>query len=850
MPDPTPPRRRSRRWIAWAVGLVLLPALVGFFGLPWLLSTVPGRSRVAHGLNQALAPGKVEFDALHLSWFGPTRLANVRLLDPSGKTVARVTSANFDRTLGQFILGSREPSTLALDGASLEIERSADGSIDLVDALQTLIAHPNPRQDLTIRIEHGSLRYRDPVLGEPATADDVTLQLHLPPSPSPMTWLLNLAQGESTLEIRGDSDRWLARGGTKKSSELQLGVVGHRWPFVVRFGGVDASARLDGSLDFARKREKWVVSGDAKLLGLDARGKALAGDSLEFDRVEAGWDLAQGDEGWTIRRLSVKSPVGDLKAEGQVTGVEGLGKQRIEGRIDLAEVARRIPHALRLREGLTVDRGSARLTVDIESAAHHATYDIEAKISDLSANNHDRTLTLRDPATFNAHVVRDGEASSLDRLEVETSFLEASARGKLVDGVKLDATFDLDKLKGQLADWMDLGGLELAGRGTVSGTYKILAARSPRSDAADPWDSKGASSVNLTEARTAFRVGPEGVSKADASRFENSLKASFRDLHIGGVDPRVLPRDGESLELRVEGSADKSGLPQGWDLVDAWIGQPDPRARVRLESKPRGVGAIAYVSDLPTLTSRRDVFLKGDWEAATRIFNIGLARVEVGSVSHLDAVAKGQYDLSKGELTLEAIPGGTPASIAPGPDGIHISGIGRGVADLRVEGSLVGDASTIDAGLSEWGGRPPLGLSGKWSAIANARGDGDGLQVSGKIGLSERPGDPKIASLPTSMAVRAHYSPKLDRVDLSEFTVSTPYGTLDASGSLQDASTARKLDLTAKSRPISESSRPGLSGRSSRGRSWSGSPEAFGHRGISTSRREAGRGSTPSSGLT
>ena len=61
----------------------------------------------------------------------------------------------------------------------------------------------------------------------------------------------------------------------------------------------------------------------------------------------------------------MKSPVGDLKAEGQINGRRtALGRQRIEGRIDLAEIARQLPHALRLRDGLAVHRGSARIDLD------------------------------------------------------------------------------------------------------------------------------------------------------------------------------------------------------------------------------------------------------------------------------------------------------------------------------------------------------------------------------------------------------------------------------------------------------------------------------------------------------
>ena len=813
MTNPPPVRRLRRWWKALAAASVL--ALAVLAALPWLLSTGPARSRIAARINRRVAPGRLAFEGLRLSWFGPTRLSGVTLFDPKGETVATVPSAVFDQSLGQILLGRQGPSELTLDDAVLEVERSADGSINLARALQTLIASPNPKLDLTVRIGHGSLRYRDPFLAEPSTAEALDLTLRIAPAPYPITWSLKLGQGDAALEVQGDFDRWLSKGGPPKTPELQIGVVGRRWPFVAKTAGIDATGRLDGSLDFARKRGRWVLSGDARLLGLHARGKPLSGDTLTFDRLEAGWDLAEGEAGWSIRRLSVKSPVGDLKAEGQITGAAGMGRQRIEGRIDLAEVARQLPHALRLREGLTVDRGSARLTVDIETVSDKATYDIEAKVSDLAARDHDRALTLRDPATFKAHVIRDGEASSLDRFEVKSTFLEASARGRLVDGVALEATFDLDKLRGQLGDWVDLGGLELAGRGSVTGTYRLLPAGSPKNlsnpgNSGVAWLPPEGIAVNRSEARIAFQAGAADrpdIPPGSSPRFENALKATFRNLKIGGG--WLLPGSEETLQVRLDGLAESSGWPLNWDHFDARVGRENAWARVQLESKDRSVAVNAYVSRLPLPAASqldRDVFLKGDWSSENRSLMIRLVRFEVGSKwnggsappppdSYLEVTARGRLDLSTGELVLEAIPGASPITIAPGTDGIRVSGIGRGLSDLRVDGSLIGDALAIETRISKWTGRSPLELSGRWSAIATARGDADGVQVSGKLGLDEPNGANPKPNRPTSLAVRAHYSPGLDRLDLSEFTASTAYGTLDASGRLEDPTGERRVDL-------------------------------------------------------
>ncbi len=548
MSKPTP-ARSPRRW--WKIlGVALLACLAFLWALPWLISSGPFRLRVDSGLNQALAPGRIQYKGLNLSWFGPTRFDRVAILDPKGEAVLKASSVVYSKTFGQLIFHDRSPSTLTLDGASLEVKRSDDGSLDITDALQTLIASPDPDRDVTIRIANGSLRYRDPFLAEPAVADTVDLTIRAPYTPSPLTWSMKLGHGDASLECQGEFDRWLSRGGPPRMPELKIGVVGKRWPFVARTAGVDAGGRLDGSLDFTRKRGRWVFSGDARLDGLNARGKALSGDTLVFDKCEAGWDVAEGEEGWKIRRLSVTSPLGQLKAEGQLNGPGGAGKQRIEGRLDLAEIARQLPKALHLRDGLTVERGTARVAVDLTSDAGQTSVDIEAKVDDLAARDRDRELSLKDPATFSARLVRAGDDSRVERLAVHTSFLDASAKGRLEEGVALTGIVDLNGLRHQLGDWVDLGKLDLAGRAELAGDVSSQV--------------------------------PPGRSNLLA--YQNNLTATNKDLRIEGAGPWSIRRDSASLEVTASGPTATSGWPEGWKVLGVLVRSGKMGGRLDLKS--------------------------------------------------------------------------------------------------------------------------------------------------------------------------------------------------------------------------------------------------------------------------
>ncbi len=770
MPESTAPALRRRRiWkFAAALGLLVIALVVG---LPSLLSTPPARLRIERGINRALAPGSVRFEGIRLSWTGPTRLERFSLVDPRGKVVARAPAAVLDLTFGRLVFGGPGAATLLLDRAALDIERSPGGTIDLADALRTVIATPDPMRDLTIRIEGGTLRYADPFLAEPVRADRLDLNLRIPQAPHPLAWDLALADGRASLAIKGDFDRWQADGPTARAGDLRIGVVGKGWPFHARVGGIDATARLDGTADVDRKRGRWNLSGDAGLLDLVAQGGPLRGDVASLGRVVAAWDVAEADRGWSIRRLALSSGLGELKADGQLGGPDGLGKQRIDGRIDLAAVARMLPHALGLTEGLVVDRGSARVGVEIRAEAARTAIDVEATVADLAARSHGRALAVRDPATLTALLIREGGASRVDRLAVKTSFGDASARGRLDgEGVRLEAQLDLDGLRRQADEWVDLGGLDLAGRARVDATYKVI-----------------------------------------QGRFEATAATEVRDLRVAGPGRSPIRRDLARFGTTLAGPAEGSGLPRAWDRLALDLHAGPSTALIEAKKANSTVSLSGRVGSPVTWrdqTRTIEATATGEWSSSGRELAIDRldARILPQPEGRPDApfglAARGKLDLDRGELQLGPI-AGRPATdaLAPAPEGIRIAGIGAGLDQLRVDGGLSGSLGALDRLVSDWSGRAPLGLDGRWTAAATARGDGEGFQVAGKLGLDPPGGAAPAADRPESVAFRAAYASGPDQLAIQEFTVATRYGTLDASGRVDDPSGAVRVDLRGRVAP-------------------------------------------------
>lgn len=787
MTDPNPstegkkqPRRLRRRWKIMAV--VLAVPMAAFAAIPWGLATPPGQRWMLSRAGRAIAPGGIAWASLRVSWFKPTRLTRVVLRDPQGDQLIFAPEVTLDRNLGQLLLDRRRVGTLTLDRAAFDIERRADGTVDLYETIKPLIS-PNPRTDFTIVVRQGRLRFRSAILAAPLTAERADATIRVGPGPGPISWQVDLTrpsqpQGrdESSLAIAGRYEHWWEPEGSIK--DLEITLKGRRWPLSVEGGGLAATGVVDGKLAFARRSGLWDHSGALAIGAIEATGPKLAGDHLRLERVDGSWELAQArDAGagagavtWAIRRLDLDSPIVTLKTAGSLSAPPGA-TTRIEGALDLAALAGQVPHALRLREGITVDRGTARVRADSRSEANRRAWEVEADVSDLVAHDPGHSFTLESPATLSASLRQGngkGGAWAIERMAARTTFLDATGEGNLVDGITLKARLDLGGFQRQLRDLVDFGALELAGKGDLAGY---------------------------------FRPGE--------ARYESHLTATFRDLRVAGLTSSPIGKDEVRLDAVLDGPAGDAGLPVGWDKLQLELDAGSMTAR--LAATARGAsseGVLTFMSPLATdaRTGRVEGRLTARWEddgATIDQARLVLDPDEPGTRDEPVAiVARGRYDRDRGELVLTGPPRGTKTgAIALAPDGLRVAGIGRPGA-LRVDASMVGELASLGGLARDWGVTAPAlaDIAGHWGARATLREVQDGWQAGGALdvpALIVSANDPtrRRSEGPIRLAFKANYQPGRDRLGLDEIVLASRYATLEASGQVSDLKAARRAEL-------------------------------------------------------
>ena len=807
MDDQTPRKKSLARRLVRVVAVMVLLAVVLVGALPWLLSTTPARRAIVAAVNRTIAPSKVGISGVSLSWAGSIRLSGLWLKNKDGKTLLTARQAVLDRGLFPLALDRSRLGTLTVDGASVDVERRADGSIDLVEALMppqvattptqsqapTTAPEPvpaaktRPTMELTVRVVRSTIKFQTPELAEPFTAEEADVEVILPAATGQkLTWRVRLAHpvggtAEETLGVDGEYDQRAA-----ETPDLTVSVKGGGWPIAVKTSGAVARGRLDGTLKAAREAGRWSSSGDARLLGFDASGPVLAGDRLDFD-IEAAWDLDESNGAWTVRKLGLVCPVGSVSASGTVAAGDGkvAPDARIEGRIDLAALSKQIPHTLRLRDGLTLEQGSARLLVQVKSEGAAQKGTVEMDVSDLTARERQpsRTFTLRDPATVTAKATRAATGFSLETLSVKTAFLNLTGSGDLQKGVKLAGTVDLAKIEEQFHDLIDFGGIQLAGRGRMAADYR--------------------------------KNGPSG--------FLTRYAAEFRGLKVAGLTAEPLVRDSLRFDAASSGPADPTGLPETWENVRINLKSSQDNVTVATQTHKDGITSVNGSASVPVTVSQRagqaDVKFNGRWRPGKDSkLNLGVVEFDelrlglrpldasLAEAGTLGFAARGWVDLDNDGLLLTPLPAPSPLVLAP--EGLKLHGLRKTPTALRAgSGFFIGDLAAIEQALFVWTGREPTGLGG---AVAAHFGMGPG--ETGKLNLAVSVSVPDLSRLaadgksrtpegPLTLAYSGTYEPAIDRISIGNFGAATRYAWFSALGTIDEPLGRRLADLTGAIAP-------------------------------------------------
>jgi len=723
-------RRSRRRWGLAIVAVVLAIPIAPLAALPWIASSPWAKGRIEAFANDLLAPGGVAFDRVSVSWFKPTEIIGPALIDAQGDRIVSAPTGAFSWSLWQIVFTRPLVGTLWMHNGDVDIERSADGTVDLLETLAPILAD-TPERTIRVRIDNATLRFRQEGLADPFHANKAEIALDLPRHPEPVAWDLRLDRtdapsGPGTMTIRGRLDPTEVGGPPRNAA---LAVAADQWPWRITLPDIHAEGLLTGSLAAELVDGDLTTHGDTSLLNLLVDGERLSGDIIQQAKVEIAWEVEGRDNSYQADHIRLDAAVANLSAQGTFPPTVDRDA-RIEGHVDLAALSEQLRRTLRLQDDLHLEKGAIEILAEANPRDGEAgqRIDVTAKVDDVVAKKGEKTVIWSDPATLAAKLDRSADTLRLDRLDVRTPFLTASGRGDLDSGILVDAEFDLAAVHQRLREWVDLGDFESAGRGTLSARYR--------------------------RAKAEYQFTTEG-------RVENFVLEGMPVVE-------TVRRDDVRLELDASGAAEPSGLPRDWRRFTLLGRSDNDKLKVESSIDPSNpseatIQAIGQ-TELMIQGARRVVGADfGGVHLGAETIDLGSISISVATVTDPDSApppgepivwsGSGRYDRGKDELIVE---GDIPAAAAPPAIALERLSAGgfRSPGSTWFKAGLEGDVVAFQklAGIDDpsISGRLLAGFQGRenqeiWDLAARIetrdlaqRGGGDAAEKLGEIDFSAR----------------------------------------------------------------------------------------------------------------
>ncbi len=240
------------------------------------------------------------------------------------------------------------------------------------------------------------------------------------------------------------------------------------------------SARLDCTWGGGPKHDEVSVQGQVDATDLLLAAAALGRDRIEMAKLSVPCQIVGTSDELRIDKLLLDCDLGQVSLTGKIALADFAAGNvlaavlhescQLSGKLDLVRLAALLPDTLCIRPGTQVTAGE--LNVSLTSGPPAADqqsgmcWSGKVETSDLEAVADGTQFKWQQPLAveFQAH---DGPSGPVvDKINCDSSFLHVEGSGTL-DQLTAGATFDLNRLATELAQFVDLRGCQLAGTGQL-----------------------------------------------------------------------------------------------------------------------------------------------------------------------------------------------------------------------------------------------------------------------------------------------------------------------------------------------------------------------------------------------
>ena len=261
--------------------------------------------------------------------------------------------------------------------------------------------------------------------------------------------------------------------------ELDLSLTGSLTADLTATWGND-SASIDGTLGGK---------------SLSFSGPWLNGDTLRLASADLPLKVTMTGRAVRVERADLTSDIGNISVSGAFDPAEPLDKlldrpgAKLDATIDLAKLAAKLPKLLRVREGTEIREGKLVVKVESKATPSGASWTGDVNTSALKATRDGREVSWDEPLSVEfAGRFQAGQLPTFHKFVCQSDFVAINAQVS-PDSVRAAANVYLDRLAVRLADFFDLGGAALDGRGTATLVATARRPASSRPKARSSWSS-------------------------------------------------------------------------------------------------------------------------------------------------------------------------------------------------------------------------------------------------------------------------------------------------------------------------------------------------------------------------
>ena len=491
---PAPKRRRK-----WLRGLIIVLALlvVLIAAAPYIAST---RVVVDWGLGMAndTIRGTVGVESVSLSWFGPCRVAGIRLADPNGREVVSVREVATSSGLWALATAWSDLGRIDVQGPRVVLYRRADGQFSLMEAVRLREpaeeeAEPSEPPELHGRIivTGGSVRlveadgreYDVPDFGGDvtlATLDRIEGKAAVTPA------------GGGTIHVKISLQDLLAAGagqGKKLGAAVSVTTDGAvDLEPVGRFAAPDSGLKGKVAVKLSADVDGKGTRGTASVNVTGLAAAVTAGRPGEPVKLTLGGTFASnakeemsgearlgGDCGTAQCTFSYAAGAGAAPTVEQVIAAVLSGEKlslpaaRLDanGQLDLARLFRAVPALAHIRKDVQVTGGTLAVRDIAVRGGDQPFARGGLTLTGLTARRGEADIQWQPISlTFDAALVPD-QGLHLRDASVRSEFATLDANGTPKD-LKASSVVQLAALHARLGEVFELGDLEFAGSAGVS----------------------------------------------------------------------------------------------------------------------------------------------------------------------------------------------------------------------------------------------------------------------------------------------------------------------------------------------------------------------------------------------